>query len=156
MSFFSAILIFLLGVTIILAAASAKIIVVLLPILFIFFLFKNIVQDIIFGGIKNRICIGKVIFYLICDVARIVLFFGTFKIFVDGHLNADGLSYFFSIIVILLYGFLGGAIFLGGELMAVCHSGGFAELDKDSLISPLAGEIAIVLLLGVIFVFTIF
>lgn len=156
MDIFSAILFFLLGLTVILAAAAAKVVVVLLPTLFIIFLVKNIVQDVLFGGIKNRIGFGKVILYLICDMARIVLFFGTFKIFVDGHLNANGLSYFFSIIVILLYGFFCGALFLGGELVAIRHGGRFDEIDKDFLISPFMGEIAIVLLLGIIFVFTIF
>lgn len=92
----------------------------LLPYLFVIFLAKNIVQDIVFGFWKNHKKLLSILFFLLIDLSRVLIFFYTANLCVKVY-SLGGMAYVDGIFGLLIYIIVGGFIFVLGEICSMLH-----------------------------------
>lgn len=90
-------------------------------IFFVLFIVKNIIQDIFFGFFKNRNSLLSTLWYLIVDTLRIGLYFCVLKEYSLAYSNAGGLATFGAMFNFIAFFFLGGIIYLMGEVISLMH-----------------------------------
>ena len=144
MGIFTLLLLVFTGAILLMGFASAKVFATLLPLLIIAFIIKNIVQDVWFGVIKNRLSFERVSWNIVCDFARLLLFFYPLGEMVGLYNNSSGLFFFDNVLGILFYFVVGGILFLTGELAALQHSG---SLDMETSGMFIMGEVSLLVLL---------
>lgn len=92
-----------------------------ITILFVLFVIKNIVQDVIIGFFKNRNSLLSTLWYLIVDTLRIGLYFCVLKECSLAYSDAGGLAFFGAMFNFLIFFFLGGILYLVGEVISLSH-----------------------------------
>ena len=100
----------------------------MLPNLFIVFLVKNIVQDIIFGLLKNRKNILWMLLYISVDLARIMMFFYTANCYFERYSSRTGFGVLFDVMFYLI---IGGLLFLLGEMLSLLHGMDTTDIDAS-------------------------
>lgn len=93
----------------------------MITVLFVLFVIKNIVQDVIIGFFKNHNSILSTLWYLIVDTLRIGLYFYILQEYSMTYSKAGGLSFFGAIFNFLIFFFLGGILYLVGEVTSLSH-----------------------------------
>lgn len=90
--------------------------------LFIIFVIKNIIQDVVIGYFKNHNKLISTLWYLIVDTLRIGMYFFVLKEYSIAYSNAGGLAFFGAMFNFILFFVLGGILYLMGEVISLSHS----------------------------------
>lgn len=115
----------LIGLVVLLFLALVKgavdVAVSLIIFLFWAFVVKNIVQDFVFGFLKNRNTLGMTVWHFAIDMARIWLYFTMVNRYAAEYASSGGIGFFGAMFDFILYFAIGGALFLGGEIWSILH-----------------------------------
>ncbi len=129
--FFSSVEVLMVGALFILLLIGAvDTVIKIISFLLILFIIKNIIQDVVFGLIKNHNNIFLTIWFLFVDIMRTHLFFNLFHQAALEYGKAGGFSILTSIIGVLGVLLIAGFPYLAGEMASLVH--GSEELDDHS------------------------
>lgn len=102
-------------------AGGVEVVGQILPLLSVLFIIKSIVQDILYGFLKNHKKFVHVLIFLIIDLARVFIFFYTANICLDTYFSGTGVRFIDGMFGCVFWFITGGFIFIMGELGGILH-----------------------------------
>lgn len=99
-----------------LITVSVEKIIQIIHVLIVFFIIKNIIQEVIIGMIKNKNNFFLTLWYLLTDVVQIFLFFNLLTKAALDYRGSGGLEAIESLFEFLFVFFIAGGVYLCGEL----------------------------------------
>lgn len=141
-------IIVLLFIFITLLAGAINTLIKVISFLFVLFIIKDFIQDIIVGYFVQRNSLHLIIWYFSVDLIRAILFFYTLKHYSLSYSQAVGLSFFGEMFDFIIFILVGGGLYLSGEITSLLHGFNKKDLSGNSKIFYCIGDLLLLIILA--------